>query len=229
MSILNLLRHTHSACLSVSTWVSCGTTTSTWPWPSSPRSHCSWRTSRATKEPRSSTSEYRHTHSIREEVLNSHQHSPGSLSPRLSRLYVIHHTGAHRDTQRPMTPAEAALVVHSSEQSRTASLELQGLLRAHLVVKSQVSGKVVYSLLKQRYRLLFSSPSIFLHDNPLRNVDYILHRDFLNGWSLKTHRDFRYLLPPCDQISEWFHFPIIPSHSICSKPFVCVSISHWVW
>lgn len=45
------------SCLSAA--CSCGTTTFTWPWPSSPRSHCSWRTSRVTREPRSSTGECR--------------------------------------------------------------------------------------------------------------------------------------------------------------------------
>lgn len=169
-----------------------------------------------------------HSQSARNSSL--HTSTAQALSPlEMSRIYIIHHMEAHRDTQHPRAPVEAALVVHSSKQSRTASLELQGLLRARLVVKSQVSGKVVDPLLKQRYRLLFSSLSSFLHDNSLRNADYISHRDFLNGWSFKIHRDFRYLLPPCDQISEWFHFPIIHSHSIYSKPFVCVSISHWVW
>lgn len=80
--------------LHLSLFPSCGTTTFTWLWPSSPRSRCSWRTSRVTKEPRSSTSEYGRSVDLRD-VLIARQHS-------VSRLNVIHRTKTHRDTQHPM-------------------------------------------------------------------------------------------------------------------------------
>lgn len=45
--------------LSLSSFCSCGITTSTWPWPSLPRSLYSWRTSQVTNEQKSFTSKYR--------------------------------------------------------------------------------------------------------------------------------------------------------------------------
>lgn len=62
----------HFLCVSAG---SCGITTSTWPWPSSPRSPCSLRTSPATREPRSSTGEGRRFHTGCRTRLHAHSHS----------------------------------------------------------------------------------------------------------------------------------------------------------
>lgn len=162
---------------------SCGTTTFTWLWPSSPRSHCSWRTSQVTKKPRSSTSEYRRSLAHLQDNAHCRPTQPKLPPQPAQALY----NSSHRDSRgHPALHASSwGCSSFSPYWAENSLIVMPGVMESTFFTQLMVSWyKVGNPLVEWRYISLDSTLSIsFVH-----SLMVFLFRVF--GKSLKSMQIF---------------------------------------